>query len=1234
MNRFSALDVRAVAEDLQKSVLSYRVANIHNVGPRSYLFKLHHPSKPTHLLIEAGIRMHTTDFTRPKPPVPSVFTVKLRKALRTKRLSSVRQLGVDRTLQLTFGSPPVVAHLFIEFYSKGNIVLTDDNLTIQAVLRTFKDEEKGLVVAVGEKYDVENTLDFVPLTKERLVSVLERGKETKEESKKEESAVDYPDDPGLSTMDTTFSEDTRTIIGPSGQKMKKTKTELRREARRLERKEAKANKVEKAQKKKRGRASKGKMRLKDILGQGLAIGPTAAEEAIVRAGLRPTTLLTEFKVEDGVIDRLFLALREMENILYGSSLPPAGFLVYRKDARRVKKEQLRQVKGTAAAMEDEKKGDSREGDGQAPTEDEPVYSSYAPIRYTHYGADYVVEEVESFSKAVDAFFSQKELQKGVRQLEGKEKEAMSKFQYVKKDQLDRIETLRQEEDFCAYKAKLIEDNAEDVTRVIEIIRSALANSMGWAQLETLVKEEQRNGNAIAMTIHKLKLAEQLVTLLLSPPEDPFDESGEESEEEDQEAGEGPVPRRTHAAMDRENTLVDVDVSLSAHANARGYYDKRRALQEKRRKTEEAVGQAVKQAERKAFSSMKTAPALNEIRRIRKKMWFEKFLWFISSDGLIVVGGRDAQQNEILVKRYLRKGDIYVHADMHGAPTVIVKNNMPDHPIPPNTISQAGTMSVAFSSSWKAKIVANAWWVEAHQVSKTAPTGEYLTVGSFMIRGKKNFLPPAPLIMGFGFLFRLDESSPSVTTAAAARQERSQKEQTVPEAIKQGPTGSGRQHEEEEEKDVELLSWKTTNLALASQLPEEEEEEEEEIGEAGARSEDGSDEGEDEDDNGDGEGRREPSNEDLEESGGVGDGKGEDEEAEEEEEEEDEDEDEEEEGEEGEGEEVPKDEGGSAAAPGSADAAEYGGKVGRITAKQRRLIKAGKITIEEALEGKGRKEASGTGAADSSQVATSTGGEQSGSAAGGSGGAPQQLSRRQRNKKRKMKQKYGDQDDEERLVSMRVLGTAGATGGEKVNPGEAKTENGKQEKDARIAVAASGVVAEGEGQPDGTPGEDKKGRQTVEEDREKIRAARVERRKEKRTEKEEIEHLLAQENVLAAEMLDSLSELDKLFSAPTSDDTLLHAIPMCAPYSALNGFKYRCKLTPGGMKRGKLAKAAVSLFLRDPTGSQREKDLLKFTPENEIILNILSDAKITAPGLKKAIDGKKGNKGKGKQKKRK
>ena len=54
-----------------------------------------------------------------------------------------------------------------------------------------------------------------------------------------------------------------------------------------------------------------------------------------------------------------------------------------------------------------------------------------------------------------------------------------------------------------------------------------------------------------------------------------------------------------------------------------------------------------------------------------------------------------------------------------------------------------------------KVMTAAYWVRPDQVSKTAPSGEYLTVGSFMIRGKKNFLPPSTLIMGFGFLFKLE-----------------------------------------------------------------------------------------------------------------------------------------------------------------------------------------------------------------------------------------------------------------------------------------------------------------------------------------------------------------------------------------------------------------------------------------------------------------------------------------------
>jgi hypothetical protein len=67
------------------------------------------------------------------------------------------------------------------------------------------------------------------------------------------------------------------------------------------------------------------------------------------------------------------------------------------------------------------------------------------------------------------------------------------------------------------------------------------------------------------------------------------------------------------------------------------------------------------------------------------------------------------------------------------------------------------LCLIFSVAWEAKVVTNAYWVWGEQVSKTAPTGEYLTTGSFMIRGKKNFLPLSHLILGFSFLFKLEES---------------------------------------------------------------------------------------------------------------------------------------------------------------------------------------------------------------------------------------------------------------------------------------------------------------------------------------------------------------------------------------------------------------------------------------------------------------------------------------------
>ena len=56
-------------------------------------------------------------FVKERSEAPSNFTLKLRKHLRTRRLDSVRQLGVDRIVDFTFGSGEACYHLILELYA-------------------------------------------------------------------------------------------------------------------------------------------------------------------------------------------------------------------------------------------------------------------------------------------------------------------------------------------------------------------------------------------------------------------------------------------------------------------------------------------------------------------------------------------------------------------------------------------------------------------------------------------------------------------------------------------------------------------------------------------------------------------------------------------------------------------------------------------------------------------------------------------------------------------------------------------------------------------------------------------------------------------------------------------------------------------------------------------------------------------------------------------------------------
>ncbi len=137
---------------------------------------------------------------------------------------------------------------------------------------------------------------------------------------------------------------------------------------------------------------------------------------------------------------------------------------------------------------------------------------------------------------------------------------------------------------------------------------------------------------------------------------------------------------------------------------------------------------------------------------KKREWFERFRWFLSSEGNLVVAGRDAGTNDQLVKKYLKSGDRYAHADIHGAPSVVIKRKEGENEIGEATLAEACAFAAIMSRAWASGAAeASVFWVTPDQVSKTPESGEALSRGAFVIRGKRNTIRHVKLEAAIGGL---------------------------------------------------------------------------------------------------------------------------------------------------------------------------------------------------------------------------------------------------------------------------------------------------------------------------------------------------------------------------------------------------------------------------------------------------------------------------------------------------
>ena len=190
--------------------------------------------------------------------------------------------------------------------------------------------------------------------------------------------------------------------------------------------------------------------------------------------------------------------------------------------------------------------------------------------------------------------------------------------------------------------------------------------------------------------------------------------------------------------------IEIDLGKTVEENATKYFQKSKLAKKKIVGLHKAIEVTSKIAEKKIVKTKKI---------VRKEKWFEKYRWFFTSDGLLVVGGKTASQNEEIIKKHMDKKDIYFHAEVYGAPHCVVKlSESKLVTVPKQSMEEVAQFAATFSKAFETgQSIADAYSVKPDQVSKRAPTGTSLGSGAFMIYGERNWFKNTPLSCAIGFL---------------------------------------------------------------------------------------------------------------------------------------------------------------------------------------------------------------------------------------------------------------------------------------------------------------------------------------------------------------------------------------------------------------------------------------------------------------------------------------------------
>ena len=261
----------------------------------------------------------------------------------------------------------------------------------------------------------------------------------------------------------------------------------------------------------------------------------------------------------------------------------------------------------------------------------------------------------TFDAAVDEYFSKIARQREAAAARARDAAIAARGERIASDQARRADQLQRDADDARAAAEALEAALCPAEEAIGAVVGALAAGARWDELERTIRAEAAAGNPVAARVASLDLKKNRATLWLPRVAGGGEEAaggGEEAAGGGEEAagrgggGEGGRGGKEAGLSPPPQSLVrvDVDLSLTAHANAAALHQRRRAALLKLDKTRGGHARAAAAAAASADGQRRAAAASAAARdaaRAFRPLWFQRFDWFLTSEGYLVLCGRDS-----------------------------------------------------------------------------------------------------------------------------------------------------------------------------------------------------------------------------------------------------------------------------------------------------------------------------------------------------------------------------------------------------------------------------------------------------------------------------------------------------------------------------------------------------------------------------------------------------------------